>query len=320
MLDRESAIARMNELGRTKKPFFFFTDFLGTKAFMKPLTELPNDVEFAFGSEQSSNKNSQRPFSFQKYPISFQEFLPAFNFVVNQINIGNSYLVNLTFETPIETDLSIEEIYKMVSAKYKMRFQDQFVLFSPETFIQIKENKIYSYPMKGTIDATIPDAEKIILNDPKETAEHVTIVDLIRNDLSQIAKKVTVPKFRFISKIITHEKSLLQVSSEIAGELSENWQSQLGDILFKLLPAGSISGAPKKETVRTITEAENYDRNFYTGVCGVFDGETLDSGVMIRFIENQNGQLTYKSGGGITSFSNSKSEYQEIIDKVYLPV
>ena len=320
MLIRQAAITQMNNLGRAKTPFFFFTDFLGTKAFVKPLSELPNDVEFTFRSEQSGNKDSQWPFSFQKYPISFQEFLPAFNYVVNQINIGNSYLVNLTFETPIETNLSIEEIYEMVSAKYKMRFQDQFVLFSPETFIQIKENRIYSYPMKGTIDATIPDAEKIILNDPKETAEHVTIVDLIRNDLSQIAKRVTVPKFRFISKIITHEKSLFQVSSEIAGELGENWQSQLGDILFKLLPAGSISGAPKKETIRIITEAENYDRNFYTGVCGVFDGESLDSGVMIRFIENKDGSLVYKSGGGTTSFSKAESEYQEIIDKVYLPI
>ena len=102
--------------------------------------------------------------------------------------------------------------------------------------------------------------------------------------------------------------------------MDPDWKDQIGEILFKLLPAGSISGAPKKETVRIIQQAESYDRNFYTGVCGVFDGESLDSGVMIRFIENLGNQLIYKSGGGITSFSKAESEYQEIIDKVYVPV
>ncbi len=317
MLERAEAIDQMNQLGSEGLPFFFFTDFLGTKAFVRQLGELDLS-EVAFDFEQKSTEITS-DFTFTKSPISYEAFLPPFQYVVDQINYGNSYLVNLTFETPIKTNLSLKEIYERSSAQYKVCFADQFVVFSPETFVKIKNGQIFSYPMKGTIDASLSNAENVLMNDPKEIAEHVTIVDLIRNDLSQIAKKVSVPKFRFVSEVHTHEKTLLQVSSEIRGDLPEDYQASLGTMLFQLLPAGSISGAPKKETVRIIQEAENYERGFYTGICGVFDGKNLDSGVMIRFIENQNGQLVYKSGGGITSFSKAKSEYQEIIDKVYLP-
>ena len=174
--------------------------------------------------------------------------------------------------------------------------------------------------MKGTIDATIENAEQVILNDPKETAEHNTIVDLIRNDLSMVAKNVRVEKFRYIEKIITTDKTLLQVSSKITGILEDDFQSRLGDIIFDLLPAGSVSGAPKKKTVEIIQGNENYNRGFYTGVFGYFDGSLLDSGVMIRFIEKTKNGLTYKSGGGITFMSNPESEYQELIDKVYVPI
>ena len=89
---------------------------------------------------------------------------------------------------------------------------------------------------------------------------------------------------------------------------------------FKLLPAGSISGAPKKKTVEIICKAENYKRGFYTGIFGFFDGEKLDSGVMIRYIEEQNGKLIFKSGGGVTTFSDEEKEYNEMIDKVYVPI
>jgi para-aminobenzoate synthetase component 1 len=88
---------------------------------------------------------------------------------------------------------------------------------------------------------------------------------------------------------------------------------------MKLLPAGSITGAPKPSTMKIIEEAEGYDRGYYTGVMGYFDGENFESAVMIRYIENIDGNLVFKSGGGITVLSNAEHEYQELIDKVYLP-
>ena len=174
--------------------------------------------------------------------------------------------------------------------------------------------------MKGTIDASEPEAETRILNDPKETAEHHTIVDLIRNDLSLVATNVAVEKFRFLNTIRTHDRTLLQVSSEITGQLPDNYKEHLGDIFHKLLPAGSICGAPKRKTLEIINKSEIYKRGFYTGVFGIFDGLDLQSAVMIRYIEKADNQLTFKSGGGITALSDPIKEYQELIDKVYVPI
>ena len=174
--------------------------------------------------------------------------------------------------------------------------------------------------MKGTIDASISNAEEFILNDPKEKAEHATIVDLIRNDLSLVAEQVEVKRYRYIDKINTNKQDLLQVSSEITGQLPQNFREKLGNIIFALLPAGSISGAPKKKTLKIIEEVEGYKRGFYTGIWGWFDGKDLDSAVMIRYIEQNGNQLIFKSGGGITSQSDLNKEYDELIQKVYVPI
>ncbi len=325
MLSRDEAIQKINAYAAGNKPFVFFTDFLGTKVWLKSIADIDHsELRFQFSGQSIQNAQSKQEstpsFRFQKQPLAFSDFDQSFTQVVKEINFGNSFLVNLTFRTPIETNLSLDQIFDISKAKYKLRYQDQFVVFSPETFVKMKEGYIYSYPMKGTIDATLPNAESQLLSDPKELAEHVTITDLIRNDLSQIANEVQVTKFRFVSEVKTHEKTLLQVSTEVRGKLPENYRENLGTLLFQLLPAGSITGAPKPKTVEIIQRLENYQREFYTGICGYFDGENLDTGVMIRFIEKTENQLYYKSGGGITSFSNAQKEYQELIDKIYVPV
>lgn len=315
----KNAIHEMNKLGKNKIPFLFIFDFELENAFVFPISELENENIFFkinHKPEQLINKNIQ----FRKSPINFEIYKKAFDYVVEEIKKGNSYLTNLTFPTEIEINLTLEEIYKYCNAKYKLFFKNQFIVFSPETFVKIENGIISSYPMKGTIDANIPNAEEIILNDEKEFAEHTTIVDLIRNDLSIVAKNVHVEKFRYIDKIKTNEKELFQVSSKIVGELPRNYSEKVGEIIFELLPAGSISGAPKKKTVEIIQNAEIDKRGFYTGVFGIFDGDNLDSAVMIRYIENNNGKLIYRSGGGITYLSDVNLEYQELIDKVYVPI
>ena len=233
---------------------------------------------------------------------------------------GNSYLLNLTFPTKINTNLSLHDIYQRSDAKYKLLKQDEFVVFSPECFIKIVDGMIYSYPMKGTIDALLPDAEEQLMMNEKELWEHNTIVDLIRNDLSMVSKDVELTKFRYIDRIKTHKGELLQVSSEIRGRLAELWKANLGEILIKLVPAGSISGAPKQKTLELINEAEKMERGYFTGIFGIFDGKELDSGVMIRYIEQHEDGLQFRSGGGITGHSQMENEYQEMIDKVYVPI
>ena len=87
-----------------------------------------------------------------------------------------------------------------------------------------------------------------------------------------------------------------------------------------ILPAGSVTGAPKKKTLEIIKSVEGYSRGYFTGIVGLFDGSQFDSGVMIRFVEQTENGLIFKSGGGITVNSNWENEYQEMIDKVYVPI
>lgn len=318
MFTTHSIFEQMNELGAERVPFFFMIDFLKENGEVIPLNDLPSDIQFSMHAAKQDLP--QQEFIFEKFPIDFLNYQKQFKVVHDNLLFGNSYLTNLTCATPINTNLTLQQIYDFTQAKYKLNYKNQFVCFSPEIFVQIKNGKIHSYPMKGTIDASISNAKEIILNDEKEAAEHATIVDLIRNDLSLVANNVTVTNYRFIDELITNDKKLLQVSSEIVGDLESNFTSKIGAIFDQLLPAGSICGAPKKKTVEIILEAENYQRNFYTGIFGVFDGENVDSAVMIRFIEEENNQLIFKSGGGITAKSDCKSEYNEMIQKVYVPI
>ena len=308
-------------MGAAKRPFFFITDFEMIRPLLFPLDKLPCDIYFSIPEHKRMPEEHEisTPLQLKTNPLAFDVYKKSFDNVISNIEHGNSYLLNLTFPTEIDINLTLKDIFLMSRAKYKLLYRDEFVVFSPEIFVKIDNGVIRSYPMKGTIDALIPGAEDIIMQDEKELSEHNTIVDLIRNDLSIVANNVEVTRYRYIDLIRTSERDLLQVSSEITGKLAENWMRIIGDIIVSMLPAGSISGAPKKETVRIIRESEVCERGYYTGVFGLFDGEKFDSAVMIRFIEQNGSKYVYKSGGGITYLSEARKEYDELILKVYVP-
>ncbi|MFP4059310.1 MAG: aminodeoxychorismate synthase component I [bacterium] len=313
----------MNQLGKEKIPFLFILDFELEKPVIIPLSLVDNSIiSYNISGNTNDVPGANQPvkdFYFHKKPISRDIYLKAFFHVVNMEKTGYSYLANLTFPSEIETNLGLNDIYNYSHAPYKLYYKDEFTVFSPESFVKIQNGIIRAFPMKGTIDAAMPDAETKILRDPKETAEHATIVDLIRNDISMVAHHVQVVRYRYMEKILTHEKEIIQVSSEIEGQLPPGYHEIIGDIMFSLLPAGSISGAPKQKTIEIIREAEKVPRGYYTGVLGIFDGTNLDSGVMIRFVEKKNKKLYFRSGGGITTQSDPNVEYQELIDKIYVP-
>ncbi|MBD3275042.1 MAG: aminodeoxychorismate synthase component I [Candidatus Marinimicrobia bacterium] len=320
----DETLSLISKLAVEKIPFIFIIDYACRTPLVLPVNKVnSSEILYDFNGFTNVDIRDNRigtAVTMKKYPVSIERYSRAFNYVREQQRLGNSYLTNLTFPTRIDLQLTLRELFHTSRAKYRLWYRDDFVVFSPETFIAIRENTVSSFPMKGTIDASVPDAEERILGNEKEMAEHVTIVDLIRNDLSMVAKNVTVRKFRYIDTIKTNQKPLLQVSSEIAGDLPADYRKNLGEILMKLLPAGSVTGAPKPKTLEIIARAENYDRGFYTGVCGYYDGDNLDSGVMIRFIQRSDASYVYKSGGGITMDSRLEDEYQEMIDKVYVPV
>jgi para-aminobenzoate synthetase component 1 len=311
---------RITQLAQQRVPFLFVISYDTKEKFVQPLDSLDSDIFFKIGNKRNYPKTPiDKNHLLKKNPIDFKSYRESLNRVLEEIRLGNTYLLNLTFKTSIETNLTLKEIFIYARAKYKLYFKDNFICFSPEKFIEIEGNTISTYPMKGTIEATTPNAKEKILANQKEMAEHVMIVDLMRNDLGMVAKNVEVERFRYVEKIRAGEKELLQVSSKITAQLPNNWRNNLGEIVKTILPAGSITGTPKQSTMDIIESIEDYYRGFYTGVFGIFDGESLYSAVMIRFIEKEGQKLYYKSGGGITIDSDAKEEHSELIDKIYLP-
>jgi len=312
----------MNRLGSRLMPFVFIIDFEGKNPVVLPVEKAHQTILWKTpGASNVQTDSKKAEFHYWRmFPESFEAYRRKFNVVMKHILNGDTYLLNLTQPTPIETNLNIEEIFYLSRAPYKVLLKNCFVCFSPEPFIRIENGQISSFPMKGTIPADTDKAGETLLADSKELAEHNTIVDLIRNDLSLVAENVRVEKFRYLERIYTNQKDLWQVSSKITGELPADYPDRIGEILYKMLPAGSVTGAPKKKTVEIIMDAEQYERGYYTGVFGYFDGKNLDSCVLIRYIENQNGRLIYKSGGGVTFMSQPETEYNEMLNKVYVPV
>ena len=358
---KQEIIDKINQLASQDEPFLFVINYQGDKAFIRLLSGInPEECLFAFEGRgnlshawKETLKEETSETTWQIEPPLYEDYERSFNIVKSNIMAGNSYLTNLTCRVPVSCNLSLEEIFHRAKGKYKLllrrkRNLTSFVCFSPETFVRIKGGRIYSYPMKGTLDASLPNAEKQLMEDRKEAAEHATIVDLIRNDLSRVAENVRVDKYRYIDVLHTNKGDILQTSSEISGSLPEDYRQHLGEILDAQLPAGSITGAPKDKTMQIIQEAEGYDRGFYTGIMGIYDQGELNSAVMIRFIEEETSpvdfetdgeknfkakegkasegkepkasrKLYFKAGGGITSKSDCRKEYEEVIQKIYLP-
>jgi para-aminobenzoate synthetase component 1 len=317
-------ISAANLFGRKRVPFFFLLDFEMEYPFICELKDVASqgfliDIRGRINISPDTEDNNSN-YNLKSLPIRKDKYSESFKLVKKNILEGNTYLLNLTFPAVLETDITLRHIFHKSREAYKLCHPDKFVLFSPECFVKTSDDYIYSYPMKGTIDASIPDAERLILQDEKETWEHNTIVDLIRNDLAMVSHNITVTKFRYIDHLKTDRNELLQVSSEIRGELDHYWRSQIGTIIVKMLPAGSICGAPKNKTVEIIKAAEKQKRGYYTGIFGIFDGKYLDSAVNIRFIEKAGSRLQYRSGGGITAMSDVDKEYQELLDKIYVPI
>ncbi len=310
-------MTKIDKLCASSTPFIFLCDWLGEKTEVYTLDEAKKEgIEFQIAHDYVPKKHT---LSLTKHPITLGRYKKKFDKVIEEIKNGNTYLLNLTQPTQVSCDANLEHIYKNANAPYKIKYKNKFVCFSPETFITIRNDSIATFPMKGTIDAAIPNAKEKILSNEKEMAEHVMVVDLLRNDLGIVADTVRVDNFRYITKIDSGEKSLLQVSSKITAKLPKEWRSNFAQILYKLLPAGSISGTPKKSTVEIIQRIEGYERGYFSGIFGYFDGKNFDSCVMIRFLENTKEGYIYKSGGGITLQSDAASEYQEMLDKVYIP-
>ena len=183
---------RINETAAAGKPFLFGLDFELEHGFFidNPLQQ----TEMLWRVGNVSNFTPQ-PIEVKKHftphYINRVIYGAKYKLVYDGLYHGDTFLINLTVKTPIDTHYSLEEILKASTSTYAILLPERFVCFSPETFVKIDaQGSISSYPMKGTIDASLPHAEETMLDDYKETADHHTLVDLIRSDLSRVATQV----------------------------------------------------------------------------------------------------------------------------------
>ncbi|MGZ3865423.1 MAG: anthranilate synthase component I family protein [Bacteroidia bacterium] len=193
-----------------------------------------------------------------------------------------------------------------------------FKLFgsSPEAQLVVENNKAEIHPIAGTYRRTENDAEDLkaierLQNDKKETAEHMMLVDLARNDLSIHCKDVKVETLKE-AQIYSH---VIHLVSKVTGKLKEN--SSAFKILCDSFPAGTLSGAPKHKAMQLIDVYEKTSRSFYGGAVGLIglDG-SLNHAIMIRTFLSKNNTLFYRAGAGIVESSSEESEMNEIFNKV----
>jgi para-aminobenzoate synthetase component 1 len=270
-----------------------------------------------------SNKKVETIF----HGLEEEEYLKHFNNLIKHIHRGDIYEINYCLEfksrdiqiNPISTYYRLNE---QTIAPFSIFYRDEehFLLCgSPERYLKKEGNTILSQPIKGTIKrGNTPDEdEKLkekLINDPKERAENVMIVDLVRNDLSRIATKASVKVNELFG--VYSFKTVHQLISSITCKVKPDLHPV--DIIKATFPMGSMTGAPKISAMNLIEENEDFKRGLYSGAFGYFspDGD-FDFNVVIRSIlyNEKKRTVTFPVGGALTSLANAKNEYHECILK-----
>ena len=257
--------------------------------------------------------------------IDFADYAQRFARVQDYLRAGHSYQVNLTdrFAGSVEGD--VLAIYEGLLAQQPVPFaalvhrvEEPLISCSPEMFFRVRKGRVTVRPMKGTWARGVnlaqeqQNAERL-RNDVKNRSEHVTIVDLLRNDVGRIARPGSV----VVEELFAVEayRTLLQMTSTISGELHEGTTGT--QVLRALFPSGSITGAPKRRTMEIVREVERGPRGVYTGCIGYFapDGEACFN-VAIRTLALQakteeGSRFVMGVGGGVTLDSHAEEEYAE---------
>lgn len=244
--------------------------------------------------------------------------------IKNYLKSGEVYQINYT--QPISLELIGKEfdlylsLLKTANPSYSAYLNlnsKTYLSMSPENFFTKINNKISSYPIKGTrmrsnIDSEDVDLKIELMNSEKDKAEHLMIVDLIRNDLGKICQYGSIKV-----NDLFHVKSFNTVHhmvSDINGTLKDNISET--NIFEALFPGGSITGAPKQRAIEIIDQIENYSRGIYTGAMGIIsnNGDMIFN-IAIRTLTLENQKAEYPVGGGVVWDSTAKGEREEAIQK-----
>ena len=240
------------------------------------------------------------------------------------IREGDIFQVVLSNRLEAEFEGSLLDTYRVLRtlnpSPYMFYFSSDAIEIagaSPETLVKLKDGELHTFPLAGTRPRglTQEDDERLmqeLLTDEKERAEHNMLVDLGRNDLGRISRfgSVTVEKYMSIEKY----SHVMHIGSTVRGELREGLTAV--DAIDSVLPAGTLSGAPKLRACEIINELEQNKRGIYGGAIGYLDFTgNLDTCISIRLAFKKNGKVFVRSGAGIVADSVPETEYQECINK-----
>tara|TARA_B100001750_G_scaffold204750_1_gene181343 strand:+ start:2110 stop:3270 length:1161 start_codon:yes stop_codon:yes gene_type:complete len=246
------------------------------------------------------------------------------NQIKNYLREGDVYQINYTQPMEYRLDGEAFDLYLMLLKNAAPKFGAylnidslKFITMSPEKFFTRENNDISSSPIKGTRKRSpnkIIDQELLneLMNSEKDRAEHIMIVDLIRNDLGKICKfgSVNVKNLFGVKSFNTIHHMVTEVIGELKPKINET------DIFKALFPGGSITGAPKQRAIEIIDEIENYSRGLYTGAMGIIlnNGDMIFN-IAIRTLTLKNNLIKYPVGGGIVWDSDPDDERMEAIQK-----
>lgn len=257
-----------------------------------------------------------------KPSIGYNQYAKAIEKIKNYLRNGTNYQTNFTFKIKFSFSGDVLNFYLALRVAQPTSYMalintgEYFIIsLSPELFYKTKGNKITTKPMKGTFErGNTLFSDKVNENkltaDKKIMAENLMIVDLLRNDLGRISKKV------WVSQLFSTEKyrTLFQMTSTISAELKNN--TGIREIFFSLFPSGSVTGAPKIKTMEIIKELEKEPRNIYTGAIGYISPDKNSCfNVAIRTIALCSDKGEMGIGGGIVYDSSAKKEYAEALLK-----
>ncbi len=272
------------------------------------------------------NNNKLQNIKFKNI-ISKQEYINSFNKMQKEIELGNSFQINLSqgFTAKKPEEISAFEIFEQATKKNSapmmcfLEWKNKAIIScSPERLFSLDKNrKIFTQPIAGTRKLTHnknedKKLEDNLKNSEKEIAEHSMIVDLLRNDFGKIAEfgSVKVKEFARIEKYET----VMHLVTDIEAKLSKN--KSAFDVFDAMFPGGTITGTPKKETIKILEQEEIRTRGYYCGSVGYFslDGQA-DFNILIRTLEQTDNELYGRAGGGIVYGASAENEYKETLYK-----
>ena len=236
---------------------------------------------------------------------------------VYQINFTDKKILNSTQNSSFKLYSMLRTLAQPQEGVFIKNKDFDILSLSPESFVKVKNRKIQTSPIKGTrpFSKNLNENKKLkfqLQNSEKDKAEHLMIVDLLRNDLGKICKMNSV-KVEDLYKIKSF-KTINHMVSKVIGELNSNVDEL--DIIHALFPGGSITGAPKESAMKIIDELENKPRNIYTGSLGyIKPNGDMSFNISIRTLLRYNNKYEYGIGGGIVWDSNENEEWNEAQQK-----